>query len=617
MRLILGLIVGATIAANQLPTMQAAERPTLAVTLDRWDAEIATAREGILPIPAARLEAAHANWVRVLTEFEHSLGELSDDQQHVWKSLLKWDDLRDSATRSLNDRVIILQRTYTVLRLDQAGFESGAVAALRDAAKQYLRALSLPNDNTAAAVNHRLDDLRRQLADVQSSPRVETIRALGDTLDWLDNAGQAGQLVQSVRAQWSQPNIVLRLSHGFVAPYGDKEVEESKHQVVNILGTITGGPTTTKGRLSIGFVPNDQVAELEIRLSADTQAPRNVGHNGPATIWSSSVAHTEAKKRLRLDSELGVVDDPASASTKTNAHLKNVVAEPKHFKHALSPLFTKVARKKSKQLESAAEAEASRITANKVSEQMDREAEESLREIHGKYQQVMITGPSRLDERPAISSMTTAEVLELRLRQAQAHQLAANTARPELSDKFSLGLAVHESFFNNVSARYLFHSASMTDEKIESLANFLTGEVPQELRVYSNSEPWMVTLNAEQPFTLTFRGGLIDLTLHTVEWRRGKQRTNAAIDIHSVYRPEVTRFGPSFVRQGEVEIRAVAGELSGEWLPFITKKANALFGPRARFNNLIAPRGGSFGKFAELKLDYLKCESGWIALGYE
>jgi len=617
MRLILGLIVGTTFTVSQLPTVQAAERPSLAAPDMRWATEIATAREGILPIPATRLDAAHANWVRVLTEFERSLGELSADQQQVWKSLLKWDDLRGSVARPLNERIIILQRTYTVLRLDQAGFEAGAVADLRDAAKQYVRALSLPSGNTAAAVNRRLDDLERLLADVQRNPRVETIRALGETLDWLDNADQAGQLVTSVRAQWSHPNIVLRLSHGFVAPYGDKEVEESKHQVVNILGTITGGPTTTKGRLSIGFVPNDKVAELEIRLSADTQAPRNVGHNGPAKIWSSSVAHTEAKKRLRLDGELGVVDDPASASTKTNAHLKNVVAEPKHFKHALSPLFTKVARKKSKQMESAAEAEASRITANKVSEQMDREAEESLREIHGKYQQVMITGPSRLDERPAISGMTTADILELRLRQAQSHQLAANTVRPELSDKFSLGLTVHESFFNNVSARYLFHSARQTDEKIESLANFLTGEVPQELRVYSNSEPWSVTLHAERPFTMTFRDGLIDLTLHTVEWQRGNQKTSTAVDIHTVYRPEVTRFGPSFVRQGEVEIRSVEGEFSGDWQSFVTKKANALFGPRARFNNLIAPRGGSFGKFAELRLDYLKCDAGWIALGYE
>ena len=584
--------------------------------------QVESARTAYRPWTIDPRPAARQALVDALTALEKRAGDVSTERLESWSDYLQLPELRAMVQGDTPWDERRLDQLIERLSVDETGIDDPACLALRRAAQLDQTARRLAETDLAREFPRRIDALARDVKAWQQTADPQARIRIGHSIAWLEDAQQTPELVRDLRARWSQPNFVVHISRKFVSRYVEQEIKDQSVQVTNILGTLTRGPTTTNGALSLEFVPNDRRAELSIHLKGTTQAPRNVGHKGPATIHSASVTNFDVEKRLVFDDELGLSGERPAAQCRTDARIRSIQTQPKHFEKLLKPVFNKVAWKKADQLHELAEAEASRIAGQRISQQLEDQLTGPLGDLQQGFARYLRIGPTRIDEPPTFRTRSTIDALQLGIVQARRHQLAADVALAPLPESTGVGLAFHESFFPNISARYLFGGEEQNDERIETLAKILAGEVPSPLRVFSSSEPWSFRLDLNQPMTVSFRDGEIQLALNTSEWRVGDDAFSGGVEIRAVYRPQITRFGPQFHRQGSLQLvasddRPWSALEQERLLPLLEEKFGALLPPVGRFNNLIIPSGGSFGPIAQLRLKTLDCDAGWFRLGYE
>lgn len=594
----------------------AAEPPSL-------DALVDLAAVQFVPLDARWVETARAD---VLAAIQAVRARLQDAPPHVreaWSEYLLLDEQHAMIEQMapVSQQLEQLARLYRRMTVDRKGLEDPAWLALRSAAQKYRAALELAPLDLEAETHARVAQLRGFLKSYEQQSDRETAEQIGATLAWLDSAAQAPSLVAAVRQRYSQPNLWVQVSEQFANDYAQKEVEQISDQVTTILGTVTRGPAATKGKLSLNFVPNESQAEIHLHLRGEIHADRNVGHNGPATIFSASVTHFSAAKAFLIDPRVGITSRKAKANAATDAQVRHIKVEPKHLKNLLDGPYTKAAWKKSQKLHTAAELEASRIASDRIAEQLEAESDKALLEAQHDFDHYVFVGPARTDETPELSSRSTDDTLQVRLKLAGKHQLAAPLAAPTLNVAAPISAAVHESLFNNLSARYIWQGATHDDETLEKFAKMLAGDVPLPLRVFSNSVYWSVTVDSDQPLTIAFDNNQADLTIHTLSWKLGERTYDCPLDIRVGYGLEATKFGILFTRLGPVDIRAAHGhaltsEERQELWRHVEEKANAVFPPSGRFNNLIMPEGGTFGPIGNLRLKQVRCEQGWLTLEY-
>lgn len=575
------------------------------------------------PLPADAVERTWSELLVAIEGIETHLNAATPQVRDGWLAYLQLDDLRTlSKDRSATQQLETLDQLWRRMTVDRPGLEEAPMLRLRSASRKYANALRLSALDVPAETSKRLEQLRGLLAKYSEKPDRATADQIGKTLAWLDSAGQASPLVAAIRQHWSQPNFVIQIHEQFANAYAKKDVEQVSNQTTNILGTVTHGPAETKAKLAVDFRPNDKQAELWLQLRGEIHANQNIGHNGPATIYSASVTDFTANKPIVIDPRLGVAGLPAFATADTDAQVRHIHVDPKHFKNLLDGPFTKAAWKKSHKIHGAAEQEASRIAANRVAQGLEEQSITPLTTGQKAIEHFLFVGPLRTHEMPVLSSRSTDDLLQLQLKVAAPNQLGSPSGLPKLDAHAPIVAAMHDSFLSNLSARYVFQGATHDDETIEKLAKMLAGEVPIPLRVFSNSPFWSVTLESDHPMTVAFDNGQVDLTVHTKSWKLEERVYACPVNIHVHYGLEATKFGVRFIRQGEVEVAAAPGhkltdDERTKLMPHVEQKARAMFPATGRFNNLIMPDGGTFGPIGDLRLKTLSCDDGWLMFEYK
>ncbi len=583
---------------------------------------IEQASSHVAPQSADAVSRTERDLVTAIDGVAAHLAKATPEVRQGWESYLHLAEVRElPKLPAVTERLTALEKLRLRMTVDRPGLEEAPLLQLRSAAQKYAHALQLSTLDVPRETQSRLTQLRTLVDKYAAKPDRATAEQLGVTLAWLENAGQAEKLVAAIREQWSHPNFVLKIQESFAAQYAKKDVDQTSHQVTNVLGTVTRGPAATKAKLAVDFRPNDEQAEIWLRLQGEIHANQNVGHNGPATIYSASVTDFTAIKPIVIDPRLGIAGRHAFADADTHVQIRQIHVDPKHFKNLLDGPFTKAAWKKSRKIHGAAEQEASRIAGNRVAEQLEEQSTAPILTGQKAIVHYLFVGPQRAGETVALSSRSTDDALEIGLQIAGAHQLAAPGGSPTLDPQAPIATAIHESLLSNLSARYALQGATHDDEAIEKLAKMLAGEVPIPLRVYSSSPYWAVTLDVDHPLTLAFDDGQIELTIHTRRWRLEEREFACPLDIHVRYGVEATKFGARFTRSSPATIMPVGShKLSDDertvLMPLVEQKTAAMFPPAGRFNNLIMPDGGTFGPIGDLKLHKLTCDDGWLTMEY-
>jgi hypothetical protein len=358
------------------------------------------------------------------------------------------------------------------------------------------------------------------------------------------------------------------------------------------------------------LIENSDVAEIEMHLTGVNYS-NNVGYNGPVTVYTTGTTYVDARKRLLLDAD-GLVALSAYATANANSSINKIAAK--------CCIVRQAARRRASKQEGQAEAIASRRAAGRVAGRFDEEVEAALADPRERYEAQFRHPLVRKGDFPQRFNLSTTEqALTLIAMQANGAQLGARTAPPRIAEGVDLSLRVHESMTGNFSEAVL-GGMHLTDEQLAEMIEKQTGEVPEELQISEDKEPWSITFADRQPITAVFGEDTVWLAVQGRAFSRGDTVLREPIKISATYTLKRTDVGITLTRKGDVEVDFLRSgwRLNIRQVTFKTfmrRKFGAMFKEDFVGEGLKLP--GRFEKVGTLKLAQMDSENGWIAVGWE
>ncbi|HTN74203.1 MAG TPA: hypothetical protein VL096_03115 [Pirellulaceae bacterium] len=214
---------------------------------------------------------------------------------------------------------------------------------------------------------------------------------------------------------------------------------------------------------------------------------------------------------------------------------------------------------------------------------------------------------------------TTDDGLTIAALMANTTRLGAPSAAPQLTAEHDLSVRVHESLVGN-AAETILAGLTLTDEKLAEMMKEATGEVPEELQISEDKDPWSITFSDARPVAVVFTGNTCTIAIHARGFMRGDQEIKNDIVISAKYKLEQAGQGSKLTRDGDVAVEFVnsKGSLSVSQVAFktfIRRKFASLFKPEIANDGLKLP--GRWERAGKLVLRQLEADKGWLTLGWE
>lgn len=616
----------ATILAAYQANTPGLEKPQFVAVreaLVAWHAELAqkapvdltkaaTDAKATFVAPAAdRAAKSKAKLQAALAKLNAFLARGGKERQQGWQNYLEWAKLETELAKPDAPDIKVLEAVSAKLFQNEPGLEMQDFLAARTALKAYIADAALAAEkDLPTTYGARLDDLSQRLAKYQQVASDEEAVAIGQTLGWLSEAQQASAVVQAVRQQYAQPNLHVFASQRLAAAGVKDKVDDVSPVRELILGTDVHGTARTIGNISLRTVPSAQRAVVEILMSGQSYS-RNVGYNGPATIYSNGYTNLSAYKRVFVD-EFGIQAQPAVAVASTKTTITGIGAKRK--------IVRKIAAKQVGSKTAQAEVIASQRAETRLERRIDNQAADMLGKAQDAYLNKFKYPLIRKGDYPQHLKMsTTSDGFRLVALHANAARLGAPTAPPDIQGAPDLSVRVHESLVGN-AAETVLAGLTLTDEKLADMLKEATGEVPEELQISEDKDPWSITFSQVRPIAVVFDGNTATIAIHGQKFTRADQEIKNNMLISAKYKLEQVGNGSKLTRDGDVVVDYVdfKGGLSIKQVAFKTflrKKFSSLFKPEIANDGLKLP--GKWEKAGKLTLRQMEANKGWLTLGWE
>ena len=487
------------------------------------------AQKNFVPIGAEDVQKARSELVAAMARVQTFLAGGCPQNAANWRQYLQWRELeaqlKSESAPDGNALESIAQRYY----VNQKGLEVSHFLALREALTRYADALAFAaTPDAKQSFEKTLAELAQHLESYAKKANPDDAIAIGKQLGWLEKYGQAKELVAAVRQQFWRPNLYVQLSEAMLKTAIETEVEEKVpvHEV--ILGTTMVGEAEMKGRVSLDLVPCETHAAFDIML-AGTTLSKNVGYNGPVTVYSDGVTTVDGRKRVLVDA-MGISSRPARAVCQPTSTINDIAAN--------SNLIRNIAWRKAQKTQPQAELVASEVAARKVEAKMDEEAAELLSQGSYMFAEQFRNPLVRRGGFPKEMKInTTEDTLYITGTQTGADQLAAPNAPPQLTGKYDLAVRFHETLVANMSQAF-WGGVTLTDERLQEIIENLTGDVPEELAIGQDDDPWSITFAKERPIEARFEDQSFTVWIRGTRFSRGDQEVKRSLVISAKYKME-------------------------------------------------------------------------------
>jgi hypothetical protein len=179
---------------------------------------------------------------------------------------------------------------------------------------------------------------------------------------------------------------------------------------------------------------------------------------------------------------------------------------------------------------------------------------------------------------------------------------------------------LHQSTLANTALNAM-GGMTVTDERAQELAKEVTGEVPEELRIKEDEDPWAITFDLQQPVSAVFDGDLVRIAIRARRFLRGDQVVRQTTEIAATYRIQAENGRAKLTRQGEIEVtypgkeseRLSLTELRNK--TFLSNKFEGLFKPEFSGEEVKLP--ARWAKLKDLQLGYVSADKGWLSMGWK
>lgn len=606
---VLGLSGNRLVAAGQSSPggVKAVAQPLSATELVTL---VQQAKTAFQPLPSDHAARAKRKLEQSVERLGRTLGRSSADNAQRWKDYLQWDVLTAELAKPESPDTRQLGQIATRLFQNYGSLERPVFTQVRDDLMAYLAALSSAADpQLAATYQTQLDQLAEKLGQYEKSPTTDLRQQLGQLIGWLENNGQAPDVVAAVRARHARPNLFAEVSERLVSGgVGDQIVQQSEvHDC--ILGTSISGTAVLRGRTRVQLDEHPTKANLHVVLQGVVDSD-NVGFNRGVQILSHAVTQVTATKAILLD-PLGSNSCAAAACCTTDTAIHGICAK--------SRFVERIAWKRAGKSQGEAERIGSRHAEARIARQMDARVEEVLAEGRASYQENFRRPLVRRGEFPQLMQFSTLSgFLRVAWRQASASQLAASSPPPQIAETRDLAVRAHESMVGNFS-RAMIGGVTLTDRKLVEILEQYKAEIPAALRLSDDKEPWSITFAANDPVNATFADDTIRFAIRGRRFRLGDRVVNNTLEMSAVYKVEKTTTGARLTRQGDVSVDYIdlRGQLRVDQIAVRTvmrEKFEALFAPEFNTTGLALP--GRWGKVGRLQLVHLAAQQGWLALAW-
>ena len=588
--------------------------PSIAVAAPGLAAAARAAKQQFKTPTAADLVQAKVAVVAAAERLQKRFDD-ADQSADGWKTYLEWPKAQAALAVPITPDKTILARLYGRLAEGHDGLGLVWFVDLRQALETYLNlANALELKDLKPRYEASMEALAKRLEAYEKAPTPDDARWIGDVVRWIDDIGQAPELVRQVRSGLRQSNLFVEVSAKLVDAGVGEPVDETEQVYDCILGTTIHGTARMTGQLHAQLEPCADQAVIDTLLIGSA-ASDNVGFNGPATIWSNGLTQIGAVKRLWVDGQ-GWSSHPAASNATTATEITGLAVRNNN------KLIERVAWKQVWKKKCQAEAVASLHAEQRVNARVDKRAEGMLAENNERYQ-TKLRKP--LEDRKLFPELlqfsTSKDALHVQALEAGPVQLAAASAPPALPVACDLTVRVHESMINN-AARSALGGMIVREERLRENVKELLDRVPDELKPDSEKEPWGINF-AGVPITVAFADGAIHFTMRGMAFAVG-EKLHPGMNVTAKYKVVSDAQGCKAVRQGELEI-----------VPpdFAARKGRGLKGEEVAIRTLLAKRFDKILK-PEMPLEALRLEgpmakigalepatwsskAGWLTIGYK
>ncbi len=334
-----------------------------------------TAKAVFLPRTAVDLQDAKAELTAALDRLDAQLKPTAPGERD-WKAFLQPGAIREQLARKDGPQLPALDAAYQRFAAGYEGLGRVWFLDVRDGLRNYLTiARTIGDPKLRAQYQTVLEALAVRVEAYQKSPTAQTAEEIDQTLDWLDQAGQAKWLIRAVRERLSHPNVFVEVSESLVATRVAGAVDDTAPVRDCILGTDIHATGHTTGNLTLEMVPSADRGQFDLVFSGNT-ATDSVGYRGKLQVFVTGVTRIGARKRVSLDRDK-LASAPSESAADTDTSINGVSAG--------NSVVAGVACRRAEKKRPEAECIASRHAEGRFNAQMDQRAEKLVAEANQRY----------------------------------------------------------------------------------------------------------------------------------------------------------------------------------------------------------------------------------------
>lgn len=565
-----------------------------------------TAVEDIEPIEPEKIDQARQKLVDAADTFDNFLKRGGEEKEQGWKEFTRFDDLQAELALDEPHRDTLVQ-VWAILAGSEKGLKHSRFVALRESLRNYLEL----SDMLGGDDENLLAKLPQRLGAFEKTPDEQNAAALGEALGWLERTGQGAGAVKAIRYHFARPNFLLQASERLVV-HGFAEKIDATDPITDYTnGNSTSGTAHTTGDVSATLVPNGRYGEVLVELTGVSKSRTRTSGNSGVSFNTNGVTQIYAQKPVMF-TERGFGTDPATARGRTENTTFNI--------RAPSAQVESIARQRIAQGKASGERRSSQRTEQRIKRDLDQRVRKQLAEANQQMQDDFFGPLARRGVEPRMLRYhTSGDKLYSTMILAAPEHLAAPSDPPAAPAEGDVTARMHESWVNNL-ADIIFRGAVMTDIGLADAMDNWRGEVPAELQVTDDTEPWDITFASRRPVLLTIDNDKLSITLRGERFTARNRAMHEPMHISAVYKVDRKDGAVRLVRDGDVAITFPdqGDKLSVRYLAlrkFWQTKFDALFEPE--LDDLSLRLRGTWESAGPLKLTGLTAgDNGWIGLAW-
>ncbi len=522
-----------------------------------------------------------------------------------WSRFLMLDEI-EAASKSIdsNERMVVAQRLLSRLHWHKLSDDQRAWMRRESIARmsEYVR----PWASAAIDYSQLVSQLERQEADAVDMASINIADAV-QTLRF-SSSSEANRLSALINAYYRNANVRVAISSELLNLLLPEINPQTVPLRTQILGSDVRGYSNIASNLDLKLVPTKNRWSIELRTLGNVQTD-SVGTKSGVAVRTAGTSSFAASTPISITPNRVTVND-TSVNVQSQNRLRGIRSDYDDW-----PLIGSLVRSVAESRFEEMRAQATRISDNKVrnqvGEEVDNRVDEQLSKTTSKFGQAVLgpLGKLRLD--PMVIDMeTTEERLIARYRLAGDWQLAAFTPRPRAPRTSLLSAQMHQSAINNTLEQIVPRDQPQTiAEVIREGAEMFGFSLAESTEDIPNDV--MIQFAQQRPITVEIQDGQVWVTLRVVQLSRGEGLDLRRFIVRAAYIPQIDGMNASLVREGHLRISGPSLSMR-ERLPV-----------RAIFNKVLSPNRSipivlpqlSDNPAAEgLAVSQLELRDGWLAL---